>query len=36
MGTGEGDAMVNRPNLWGFSSRFGVLDGHGQGVDADI
>lgn len=36
VGTGEGDATVMRFNLWAFSSRFGVLDGHGQGVEADI
>jgi hypothetical protein len=36
VGTSEGDAMVDSSNLWGFLSRFGVLEGHGQGVDADI
>jgi hypothetical protein len=33
VGTGEGHATIDISNLWAFLSRFGVLDGHGQGVD---
>jgi hypothetical protein len=36
VGTGESLAAINASNLWAFCSRFGVLDGHGEGVDAVI
>jgi len=36
VGTVAGDTAINGSNLWGFSIRFGVLDGNGEGVDAAI
>jgi hypothetical protein len=36
VGTGEGHAAFNTSTLWAIPSMFGVLDGHGEGVDAVI